>query len=55
MEWYWILLIVLASLLVFNFILFFVIYITNSDLKLVEKIYDWLIKYQNKKKVDTKL
>ena len=55
MEWYWILLIVLGSLIVFNGILFFVIYITNADLHLVEKIYDWLIKYQDKKEVKTKL
>ena len=55
MAWYWILLIVLASLFVLTFITLFIIYITNADLHLVEKIYDWLIKYQNKKKVKTKL
>ena len=55
MAWYWILLIVLASLFVLTFILLFVVYITNADLKLVEKIYDWLIKYQEKKQVETKI
>ena len=38
MAWYYILLIVLASVLIFTFILLFIIYITNADLKLVEKI-----------------
>ena len=55
MEWYWILLIVLASLFVLTFVGLFILYMTNADLHLVEKIYDWLIKYQNKKNVKTKL
>ena len=55
MAWYWILLIVLASLFVFNFILLFTVYMTNGDLKLVEKIYNWLLKYHNKKHVITKI
>ena len=55
MAWYWILLIVLASLLVLTFVLLFVVYITNADLKLVEKIYNWLLKQHDKKHVITKL
>ena len=55
MAWYWILLIVLASLFVFSFILLFTVYITNADLKLVEKIYDALVKHHDSKKVETKI
>ena len=43
MAWYYILLIVLASVFVFTFALLFVIYITNADLKLVEKLYNKLV------------
>lgn len=55
MAWYYILLIVLASVFVFTFILLFIVYITNADLKLVEKIYDKLLEYHDKKHVETKL
>lgn len=55
MAWYYILLIVLASLFLLTFILLFIVYITNSDLKLVEKIYDKLLEYHDKKHVETKL
>ncbi len=51
MAWYWIVLIVLAVL----FALLFVVYITNADLKLVEKIYNSLIKYHDNKHIETKL
>ena len=51
MAWYWIVLIVLAVLLA----LLFLVYITNADLKLVEKIYDALIRYHDSKPVETKL
>lgn len=40
MAWYWIVAIVIASL----FVLTFIVYITNGDMKLVEKIYNALIK-----------
>ena len=55
MAWYYILLIVLASVLVFTFILLFIIYITNADLKLVEKIYDKLVAYHDKNHTESKL
>ena len=55
MAWYWILLIVLASLFVLTFVLLFVVYITNADLKMVEKIYNALVKYHDSKKVETKI
>ncbi len=51
MAWYWIVLIVIAVL----FALLFVVYITNADLKLVEKIYNSLIKYHDNKHIETKL
>ncbi len=51
MAWYWIVLIVIAVL----FALLFVVYMTNADLKLVEKIYDSLIKFHDKKHIETKL
>jgi len=49
MAWYWILLIVLGSLFVLFFVVNFIIYITNGDMKLVEKIYNMLIKHHDKK------
>lgn len=45
MAWYWIVLIVLAALLG----LLFLIYMTNADMKLIEKIYNSLIKYHDSK------
>ena len=39
MAWYWIVLIA-ASVL---FLLLFLVYITNADMKLIEKLYDWLL------------
>lgn len=51
MAWYWIVAIVLAAI----FVLLFVVYITNADLKLVEKLYDSLIKHHDEKKVDSRL
>ncbi|MFA6624702.1 MAG: hypothetical protein WCS80_02935 [Bacilli bacterium] len=49
MAWYWILLIVLASLIVLFFVGTFILYITNGDMKMVEKIYDKLIDYHDHK------
>ena len=43
MAWYWIVLIVLAVL----FVLLFITYITNADMKLVQKIYNKLLKYHD--------
>ncbi len=51
MAWYWIVLIVFAVL----FALLFVVYMTNADLKLVEKIYNSLIKFHDSKQIETKL
>ena len=51
MAWYWIVAIVFVVL----FALLFVVYITNADLKLVEKIYDSLLKYHDNEHIETKL
>ena len=51
MAWYWIVLIVLGALLVLTFVL----YITNGDMKMVEKLYNKLIAYHDGKNVDEKL
>ena len=51
MAWYWIVLIVLAALLV----LLFLVYLTNADMKLIEKIYHSLIKYHDSKNVEEKI
>ena len=51
MAWYWIVAIVIAAL----FALSFIIYITNADMKLVEVIYNKLIKFHDGKDVDERL
>lgn len=51
MAWYWIVLIVIAAL----FVITFIIYITNADMKLVENIYNKLIAYHDNKEVEEKL
>jgi len=51
MAWYWIVLIVLGAF----FVLTFVVYITNSDMKLVEKIYNRLLAYHDSRKKAEKL
>lgn len=51
MAWYWIVAIVIASL----FVLTFIVYITNSDMKLVAKIYDSVIKHHDEKDVEETL
>ena len=48
MAWYWIVLIVLAAL----FGLLFLAYMTNADMKLIEKIYNALIAYHDDKDVE---
>ena len=48
MAWYWIVLIVVAAL----FGLLFLAYMTNADMKLIEKLYDALIKYHDSKTVE---
>lgn len=50
MAWYWIVLIVLFTLLC----LLFLAYMTNADMKLIEKLYDALIKYHDSKTVEEK-
>ena len=45
MAWYFIVLICIVAL----FALLFVVYITNADMKLVEKVYNWFLEYHNKK------
>ena len=51
MAWYWIVAIVIGAL----FVLTFVTYITNADMKLVEKIYNGLLKFHDKRDVVEKL
>lgn len=51
MHWYWIVLIVIVSL----FSLLFLVYITNADMKLIEKLYDSLIKYHDSKNIEEKI
>ena len=51
MAWYWILAIVFAAL----FILTFTVYMTNADMKLVEKIYNNLIAYHDKQDKEEKI
>ena len=51
MAWYWIVLIVIAAL----FVLTFLAYFFNLDMKLVEKIYVRLIKYHDSKNVEEKI
>ena len=51
MAWYWIVLIVVAAL----FGLLFLAYMTNADMKLIEKRYDTLIKYHDSKTVEEKI
>ena len=51
MAWYWIVLIVAAALLG----LMFLAYLTNAEMKLIEKLYDALIKYQDSKTVEEKI
>ena len=51
MAWYWIVAIVIGSL----FVLSFIVYLTNADMKLVEKIYNKLLAYHDSKNVEEKL
>lgn len=51
MAWYWIVAIVIGAL----FVLSFVAYLTNADMKLVEKIYNKLLAYHDSKNVDESL
>ena len=51
MAWYLIAAIVIGVL----FVLSFIVYITNADMKLVEKIYNKLLAYHNSKDVDETL
>ena len=51
MAWYFIVAIVIVAL----FALSFTIYITNADMKLVEKIYNRLLKYHDSQDVEEKL
>lgn len=51
MAWYWIVLIVFAAL----FVLTFTAYLTNADMKLVEKIYNGLLTYHDEHDREAKL
>ena len=51
MAWYWIVAIVIGAL----FILSFIVYLTNADMKLVEKIYNKLLAYHDSKNVEETL
>ncbi len=54
MAWYWIVLIVVAAIVAL-FALLFIVYITNSDMKLVQKIYNAVLKSHDKKEVKEKI
>ncbi len=47
--------IAIVSVIVVLFILTFAVYITNADMKLVQKLYNWFIKYHDEKHIDDKL
>ncbi len=51
MAWFWIVLIVIGAL----FALTFLAYITNADMKLIEKLYDSLIHYHDGRDVEEKI
>ena len=51
MAWYWIVAIVIGAL----FALTFTVYITNSDMKLVEIIYNKLIAFHDSQNIDEKM
>ena len=51
MAWYWIVLIVIVAL----FALTFLVYITNADMKMSEKLYNRLLAYHDQKDVEEKL
>lgn len=51
MAWYWIVALVIVGL----FVLTFMIYITNADMKLVEVIYNKLIAYHDSQEREEKL
>ena len=51
MPWYVIVLIVIAVI----FALLFVVYITNGDGKMIEKVYDMLSKYHDNKPSNEKI
>ena len=51
MAWYWIVLIVIVAL----FALTFLVYITNVDMKMAEKLYNRLLAYHDQKDVEEKL
>lgn len=54
MAWYFILLIVLACLFGV-FLLTFIFFLSNGDGKMIEKIYDALSKYHDKKEKNDKI
>lgn len=51
MAWYWIVAIAICAL----FVLSFIVYLTNADMKLVEKIYDKLMAKHDSKNVEETL
>jgi len=51
MAWYWIVAIVISAIIVLSFIA----YIANSDMKLIEIIYDKLLEFHDSRSVDEKL
>lgn len=58
MAWYWILLIVLGSIiggLLLLYLLGFVFFIRNGDGKMIEKIYNFLLKSHEKHKREEKI
>ncbi|MBP7320381.1 MAG: hypothetical protein KA953_04905 [Lachnospiraceae bacterium] len=46
---------IILIVIVVLFVLLFVVYITNGDSKLIEKIYNFLIKHHDRKTVEEKI
>ena len=58
MEWYWILLIVIGSIVGAGLLLYllgFVFFIRNGDGKMIEKMYNMMIKHHDKSKREEKI
>ncbi|NLH00526.1 MAG: hypothetical protein GX488_01265 [Clostridiales bacterium] len=51
MAWYWIVAIVICAL----FIVAFIVYITNADMKIIEIIYNKLLAFHDSKDVSEKI
>ena len=55
MAWYFTALIITLAVVLVLFILTFILYITNGDMKLVQVLYDKVIAYHDNKHVEEKI